>query len=160
MFQCSVVSSQEGNQPVIPDHGLLYLTCESGDEAHFMAGLLNSAPARLALWCSSVGVQTQRYFPTDVSRVRLPEFRDSNKTHAAVVRLAEECHRLAGEDNRDGLTAVEEELNEAVAGIWGITPKELEQVLKAYQETKGYRSARVKDEEVDGEEDGAEEEEA
>src|SRR5207249_4911429 len=125
---------------------------ESAEEAYFIAGLLNSAPARLALWCSSVGVQTQRYFPTDVSRVRLPELKASDKTQLNVTRLSEECHSLAARGDWKAVALAEEELNHAVAGVWEITAKELDGLLVAYEEVKGFRAASPTEEE-----DGADE---
>ena len=53
------------------------------EEAYFLAGVLNSIPCRTALYSASVGVQTQRYFPTDVSRVRLPEFSPKDGKHSS-----------------------------------------------------------------------------
>jgi hypothetical protein len=154
IFQCSVVGPRDGGQPVIPDHSLLYVTCDTGEEAYFMAGLLNSAPARLALWCASVGVQTQRYFPTDVSRVRLPDLKPGDKTHNTVIRLSEECHTLAAANGRNGLASAEDELNQAVASIWGITAKELDQLLVVYDEVRAFRTGTEVEGDTEEVEDG------
>src|SRR5262245_55725308 len=73
-FQCAVVVPQSvdgiATAPVVPDHTVLFIACDQATEAHVLCGLLNSGPARVALHCASMGVQTQRYFPTDVSRIR------------------------------------------------------------------------------------------
>ena len=79
VFQCAVVGptpleTSRTRKPIIPDHKLLFLTCHQGEEAHFLAGVLNSIPVRVALYSASVGVQTQSYYPTDISRLQIPAF--------------------------------------------------------------------------------------
>jgi hypothetical protein len=89
IFQCAVVGadSLKGSnlKPVIPDHKLLFITCRSRDESYFIAGVLNSIPVRCALYGASVGVQTQSYYPTDISRLKLPKF---DRTHIAHGEIA------------------------------------------------------------------------
>lgn len=73
LFQCAVViPSTVGTEckTVVPDHTVLFITCRTADEGYFFAGVLNSIPARVALYCQSVGVQTQRYFTVDIARVQ------------------------------------------------------------------------------------------
>jgi hypothetical protein len=139
LFQCAVIGPVKEGRPVIPDHSVLYLRCDSAEEGHFMAGLLNSPAARVALYCASVGVQTQRYFPTDVARVRVPEFRPGDTAHREIARLSEECHTLAEDGNAEALKATEAELAHAAAAIWGITAKELDKVLATYDAIRRFR---------------------
>ncbi len=141
-FQCTVVGPHDmdgSHVPVIPDHTLLFLTCDQADEAFFLAGLLNSIPARVALHCASVGVQTQRYFPTDISRVRLPKFKRSAKAHRGIVRLSEQCHKevSAGADQS---RASELELAKAAAAVWEIDDRELAVLVQAYDDIGTFRS--------------------
>jgi hypothetical protein len=141
-FQCAVAgpSALEGlpSVPIVPDHTLLFLTCESAEESHFLAGLLNSIPARVALYSASVGVQTQRYFPTDVSRVRLPTLMPSAGTHGEVVRLSKLCHEQASSGSDTNNTELE--LAHVAASIWSISDKELKYIFNAYEEIQGFRS--------------------
>lgn len=146
-FQCTVVGplGKRGSAiPVIPDHTLLFLACDGGDEAFFLAGLLNSIPARLALYCASVGVQTQRYFPTDVSRVRLPEFSESLAAHREIVRLSRISHEHAQDPNgppTQGADA-QTELSRAAAKLWWLTNKELAAAVATYRDIRNLRSRR------------------
>jgi hypothetical protein len=142
-FQCAVIAPQSIDAsrtvPVIPDHTLLFLTSDREDEAYYLAGLLNSIPARVALYCSSVGVQTQRYFPTDVSRVKLPEFDSSSAGHRQIVRLSKSFHKRAAEGDEEGTETSEFELASAVAEVWGIKKGELAVLNEAYRELKSLR---------------------
>ena len=149
VFQCAVVGPQEAShKAVVPDHTLLFLTSESEHEAHFLCGLLNSIPVRVALYGASVGVQTQRYFPTDVSRVKIPEFKAQDIGHQAIVRLSRDCHKEAATSHDvQTLGLLEAELAVAAAGLWGISPKETAYLTQAYEEIRSFRKQRSEDEE-------------
>jgi hypothetical protein len=141
-FQCTVVGPHEMDRarvPVIPDHTLLFLSCDQADEAFFLAGLLNSIPVRVGLYCASVGVQTQRYFPTDVSRVRLPKLDPSAKAHQDIVRLSQLCHEEALKGANQS-RASELELAKAVASVWEVNVKALAALVQAYDEISTFRS--------------------
>jgi hypothetical protein len=151
LFQCAVVEPQQGShKAVVPDHTLLFLTSESQQEAHFLCGLLNSIPARVALYGASVGVQTQRYYPTDVSRVKIPEFRTKDKTHQAIVSLSRDCHKeAAANGDLEKLDSLESALAVAAARLWEISPKETAYLTQAYEEILSFRKKRGEDEKED-----------
>jgi hypothetical protein len=146
-FQCAVAgpspTESSNSKTVIPDHTLLFITCDSASEAYFIAGLLNSVPARTALYCASVGVQTQRYFPTDVSRVKIPTFRPSDTDHREVIRLSKACHELAASgSSADSLNGVEHDLTRAAANIWSISGRQVRELVKFYGELCEFRQRR------------------
>jgi hypothetical protein len=141
IFQCAVVepTSVDGvrDRPIIPDHKLLFITCDTRGEAYFLAGLLNSVPARAALYSASVGVQTQSYYPTDVARIRLPEFDESKELHRDIVRISKECHRQATLDPKDvAQKGLELELAQCASGLWNISTKEAVSLLAYYSEIR------------------------
>jgi SAM-dependent methyltransferase len=145
VFQCSVVepSTAKGSdpRPVVPDHKLSFITCGEQDEAYFLAGVLNSIPARTALYSASVGVQTQSYYPTDVSRIRLPGYTPKDAAHREIVRLSKGCHRAATAEEPKTLAKLEIELAEASAQIWGLSRKELRSLVAYYNEILTFRSS-------------------
>ena len=148
MFQCAVVGPTTfgglAPRPVVPDHTLLFIACQTEDEAYFQAGLLNSLPARSALYSASVGVQTQRYFPTDVSRVLLPQYQPEDSMHREVVRISRACHEGAAEgEKHPRLSDVEMELAIAVSAMWNISRKELKHIVDYYGEIQSLRSGRL-----------------
>ncbi|MGH9453008.1 MAG: hypothetical protein ACRD2O_03455 [Terriglobia bacterium] len=145
VFQCAVVGPTAfgglSSRPVIPDHTLLFITFDEEDEAFYYAGLLNSLPARAALYSASVGVQTQRYFPTDVSRVVLPDFNSKEKDHREVVRISKECHKKAVHGAGSFTPSEAElELSAAVSTMWNISRDELKHVADYYAEIQTLRS--------------------
>ena len=145
LFQCAVVGRcapepMSGLRPVVPDHTLLFIACEVEDEAYFLAGVLNSIPVRAALYSASVGVQTQRYYPTDVSRVRLPEWDKKDTLHREVCRISRRCHEAAGSEEKIVAPIESEmELAEAVSQIWSISPKEQGHLVRFYKEIQTLR---------------------
>ncbi|MCK6485058.1 MAG: N-6 DNA methylase [Phycisphaerae bacterium] len=159
VFQCAVVGPRPvpggGKKPVVPDHTVLYLTAGTEEEAHFLAGLLNSGPGRAALYSASVGVQTQRYFPTDVSRVQLPDFDAKNRMHRRTVELSRKLHELAATDGWGGDEELEKKLSQTTSEIWGLNDTESEAVMDYYRELKQFRR-RVRPDD-DGEDGDAEE---
>jgi hypothetical protein len=156
VFQCAVVGpSSRGvpdGKPAVPDHTLLFLTCESEEESLFVAGMLNSVPGRTALYSASVGVQTQRYFPTDVSRLRLPRFDPKKATHARVASISKECHKAADADDMVKLTDCEARLAAAACEIWGISKVEFRHLADYYEAIGAFRGHAADCVESDGEE--------
>jgi len=136
-FQCSVVfpkriSDDSSEQPTIPDHTALFINCSSKDEAFYFSGLLNSAPVRLALYCTSVGVQTQRYFTTDISRVQHLDYDSKNPTHTNIVDISKECHELTAAGNKK-IEKKEIELAFACGQLWNLNKKEINEILDAFK---------------------------
>ncbi len=139
IFQCAVLPPPARHcQPIVPDHKLAFITCAEEDEAYFLAGLLNSIPIRVALYGASVGLQTQTYSPTDVSRVRLPIFDRSCAAHEQIVRCSKECHEFAAQGTET--MPHELQLAEAVAELWAISKAEVKGILRAYAEIRRFRT--------------------
>jgi hypothetical protein len=145
VFQCAVVEPSKvedvDQRPVVPDHKLSFIRCDERDEAYFLAGVLNSIQARTGLYSASVGVQTQSYYPTDVSRVRLPSYMARDSVHRDVVRISKACHKAAEKGETARLVQLERELSQIVSPIWDISNKELRHVLKYYGELLAFRSS-------------------
>jgi hypothetical protein len=154
-FQCAVVGPLEINGrsvPVVPDHSVLHLNCEFAEDTYLFAGLLNSAPARVALHSSAVRVETQRYFATDISHLQLPWYDKTNRAHVDVLELSRECHALATTGATGDLGAAEAELTLAVGQIWGLTKSNLSQLSDAYRHLRELYGAKASDLSEDGDE--------
>ncbi len=146
-FQCAVVESSK--KPAVADTKLRFIECGSSEEAHFLCGLLNSAPAVLFLYCTATWVQTADYQASDISRLALPRFAQSNKLHTQICRCSEECHKVVAQGNRSELEKFERKLDEAAAQLWGITKDELNGIEESLANF-GF-SANYEDDEEDDE---------
>lgn len=102
-----------------------------------MCAILNSALVRFCVQSySSAG----RGFgaPSVVKYFRIPEYEKGNESHLRISELSKRAHGLAkryydGKELEAGekLNVMEEEVDEAVAGLYGVTGEELEVVRKA-----------------------------
>ncbi|HET6878923.1 MAG TPA: N-6 DNA methylase [Pirellulales bacterium] len=122
-FQCAV--PDESSKPAIADTKLRFIDCSSATDAHFLCGLLNSGPAVLYLYSTATWVQTADYQASDISRLRLPRFDESNDAHAEVVDLSRQCHAAVARDDRRALASYEAQLDDVVQKIWNISQREM-----------------------------------
>ncbi|HDR06557.1 MAG TPA: SAM-dependent DNA methyltransferase, partial [Candidatus Coatesbacteria bacterium] len=67
----------EKAKPSLPDHTIVAVSCKSGDEAFFVTGLLNSAPATVAVEAYIVLHPS----PHVMKNIAVPEFNMSNSVH-------------------------------------------------------------------------------
>ena len=101
-----------------------------------MCAILNSSPVRFCVRSySSAG----RGFgaPSIVTHLGIPKYVKGNESHQEISELSKKAHGLAKryyEQNdleaQEELKKVEEEVDKAIAGLYGITDEELEEVRK------------------------------
>ena len=79
-----------------------------------------------------------------LTHIKIPNFKPKDKIHIRLAELSKRAHTLAKryyEQNdleaREELKEVEEEIDKVVAGLYGITDEELEEVRKALGVLKG-----------------------
>ncbi|MCX7856020.1 MAG: SAM-dependent methyltransferase, partial [Anaerolineae bacterium] len=135
-FTVAVVGPQEG-KAVIPDHKLMLVDCRDKQEAHYLAAVLNSTPVTFTVWAYAISIQQTTHI---LERVAVPRFDNQNSTHLNLAALSEEAHRLAlaargGEAAApERLRAVEAEIDEHAARLWGLTPAELKALRASLEE--------------------------
>jgi hypothetical protein len=138
-FQCAVTGAGDDGRVVIPDYTLRMLAFEDGDEAFFVAGLLNSAPCVLALHATSVGVQTQRYHASDLEKIAIPSYRSTNRLHKKLVSASRKCHKAAEAGVPRDLEQMEDIINTLAAELWEISGVELREIVSELKE-RGYKT--------------------
>jgi len=135
-FSCAVVEPIN-EKPVIPDGGTIILVAtETPDEAYYIAGILNSVIARtiISSYLMEAGISVH---VTDY--IKIPKFDPNNNLHKKIAELSKKAHELAkciysnnkpddckNIDAKEELKKVEEEIDLAVAELYGITKEELE----------------------------------
>ena len=132
-FQCCVVGpadSSIANRPLLPDCTLRFIPAESEVEAHYIAALLNSAPATAALYFSSAGVQTQRYHAADAEKIKVSQFTNLPEQRE-FADLSKKCHKAAASEDDNSVRTLERAIDEKAAEYWGISKKELTKVHDA-----------------------------
>jgi hypothetical protein len=115
-------------KPALPDHTIVAVSCETREEAHFICALLNSAPAQAAI----TGYVVLHPSPHVLEHIRIPRFSRKNTTHVSLAALSEECHAATARGAADAVRALESEIDNAAARLWGITAQELAALAMAH----------------------------
>ena len=117
-------STVEKLKPALPDHTIVAVSCSSESEAYFIAGMLNSSPAYVAVAAYIVLHPS----PHIMKNIAVPQFKKTDSDHMRLAKLSRQCHVAANEKQ---LAALEADIDEAAAKIWGITKTELKAIQKA-----------------------------
>jgi SAM-dependent methyltransferase len=120
----AVVGSLE-QRPVIPDHKLMTVAVDSGNEAHFLCAALNSAPSRLVVASYAIEISMDTHI---LQNVRIPMFSDKNGVHREMAELSREAHKAAAEGDRGKIAIAEQKIDEAARTLWGLDDDELEDI--------------------------------
>ena len=126
----SVVSTM-AQRPIIPDHKLMLIPCQTKKEAHFVSACLNSSPSQLAALCYAIQIQMD---PHILEHIRIPSFDPKNPVHQKLSELSEIAHKLAQEDNAQELAKIEKEIDLEARKVWGITKAELSEIVLSLEE--------------------------
>jgi hypothetical protein len=140
-------SEVEKVKPSLPDHTIVAVPCESGSEAHFIAALLNSSPARVA----AAAYIVLHPSPHIMQNIAVPRFGKDKANHARLAELSRECHAAVAKGDAGALTALEDEVDITAARIWGITDDELGFIQDALAEMSPGVVSLEKDDEADDE---------
>ncbi|MEM2373349.1 MAG: N-6 DNA methylase [Nitrososphaerota archaeon] len=152
-FASAVLESCEG-KPVILNDALIMIPFNTLEEAYYVSGILNSDIILLAIASYTYELRQETHI---IQYIKVLGFNRNNLLHQKTSQLSKRAHEIAKqiyeegkEELRSELKKVEEENNELVAKIYGITEDELNEIKKCLM--------ILKEGEVQ-EEEGAEEEE-
>ena len=129
-MQACVISTDNDGRLIIPDHKLTLIGCGSWDEAHFLCGLLNSTPVRVAVGAYAIEIQISTHV---CNYIALPKFDRGKTTHVNVAELSRSCHEAALNENREELAELESKLDIECAKVWGLTGSELRKIQEAWE---------------------------
>ena len=147
-LNASVVSSLKNDyieeKPVIPQETIIFVPFEDEKEAHYVCSVLNSCITEFVLrGYSTVGGKSFASAHV-LTHIKVPKFKPKDKIHLKLAELSKNAHGLAKRyyerkdlEAQEELKEVEMEINKTVAGLYGITDEELEEVKKAVGVLKG-----------------------
>jgi hypothetical protein len=116
----------------LTQHVVTLATFDSEKEAFFFTACGNSSPATLLHWNSSTSKSYGQ--PHILEMITIPKFNPKDKLHQRLAELSEKAHKAAGEGDDDTVKALEAEIDEAAAGLWGITEPELKEIQKTLKQ--------------------------
>ncbi len=128
----AVVGPSEGEflngKPIVSDHKLMITPLERLEEAHFVCAVLNSLPCRflVASYCIDTAISTHV-----LQFIKIPKFDSGNRLHTKLSNASQKAHEAKQRSNDKELTKIESQVDLLVAELWGLSPKELEQIQSA-----------------------------
>jgi hypothetical protein len=123
-FQCAVVES-DSESTTVADAKLIVVACSSSDEAHYLAAVLNSSPARFLIDSYVVNVQISTHVLKNIS---VPMFSPKSTLHAALAKQSRVCHLAAIANDASTLAKAEEEIDNLACKLWGLDATSLERI--------------------------------
>lgn len=129
----SVVGCHNG-KPIVPDHKLMLVDCNSKEEAHFVCACLNSVLSQFVAQSYAVEIQID---PHILEHIRIPRFDPQNPLHCRLAELSEQAHKAARLGCEKQLQAIEAEIDLMAAKLWGLTDDELREIQQSLLELEG-----------------------
>jgi hypothetical protein len=116
----SQVKTPIGWKTVIPLDTTAFIPTDNESEAHYLCAIINSRPVRDFIKSfSSAG----RGFgtPSVMEYIGIPKYDPSNDLHTKLAGNSKECHRLKAEGKKEEIKKLENENDELVKKLFGIT---------------------------------------
>lgn len=120
-----------GEKPVIPDHKLMVAAMEGKEEAHYVCALLNSSLSRFFAEAYFIETSISTHI---LDYIKMPKFNARTDLHKRLSKASQRAHELTISGEQQKLLEIEKEVDALAAELWGITPRELEQIQKALKE--------------------------
>lgn len=129
-LECAVISSSEG-KVIVPDHKLMLVPFWDISEAHYVCGLLNCTISRFIVLAYCISTQQSTHI---LDNIRIPQYAHSNKIHKDLSHLSELCHDKKA--NGIEVYALENQIDELAAELWGLSKEELKDIKDSLEELK------------------------
>jgi hypothetical protein len=75
--------------------------------------------------------------PHVIERLRIPRFDPGDPVHGRLAELSKEAHAAAARGDAQGLRAIEAEIDQQAAQVWGLSAAELRAVQESLSELSG-----------------------
>ena len=122
----TVLDNYLGEKLVLTDNVLAFIPLDNEDEAHYTCSIMNSSITDMIL--RSIGGGTKSFGTPKIveDTIRIPKYDKNNELHNKLSSLSRKAHEIA---QRGGVTlGVEEEIDNVVTEIYGISDKSLQTV--------------------------------
>lgn len=133
-IEAAVVSTL-GDKPVIPQETITLVACDSQEEAHYIAAMVNSALFQYATTSYSQAGGKSMGSMHVLKNIRIPKFAPNNRLHLRLAELSERAHEAAEIDDQETISRIEEDIDGLAAQIWGLTEGELKDVRSSLEES-------------------------
>ena len=142
-----------GKKPIIPDHKLIFIPRYDENEAHYLASVLNSTISKAIVTTYTIETTMDTHI---LNNLHIPRYNPQNALHLTLSELSKKAHEIARkiyEEKRSDLEVdlnrIEEEIDETVAELYGITDKELKEIRKVLMILKEGEMPEEEEEEIE-----------
>jgi hypothetical protein len=125
------------SKPIVPQETITLVECASEDEAHYICALVNSSPFQFAATSYSQEGGKSMGSMHILEHIRIPRFDSGNPVHLRLAKLSKEAHGAAARGDAQGLRAIEAEIDQQAAQVWGLSAEELRAVQESLMELSG-----------------------
>jgi len=137
-----------GEKVPIPTETVGYIPTTVEDEAHYICSILNSSLVNLILQSIAKGGKSFAT-PEFINMVNIKMYDPSNILHRKLAELSKKAHQLAQQNQENELKKVEEEIDNVVAQLYGISEDELKEVKRCLAMLEGEEFEEEEEETVD-----------
>ncbi len=133
----AVVETLDG-RPIIPQETHVMVVASTLEEAHYIAGVMNSTPFNFAALAYSQAGGKSFGSPHILDNLHVPRFSPQVPTHRQVSDLSRAIHARVAENTDADISDLEQQLDVAVGAVYGLSQVELTQIAESMRElTKG-----------------------
>lgn len=130
----AAVVTTKDKKPILPQHIVTLVACDSIEESHYICSLMNASPINFSLQAYSMKGGKSFGDPHVLQNVRIPKFDSKKKLHLRLADLSDKAHKETAKGN--DISAIETEIDNLAAEIWGLTKEELKEIKSSLEELK------------------------
>jgi methylase of polypeptide subunit release factors len=120
----------------IPQETISFVACNSEDEAHYIAALINSVAFQCAAYSYSQAGGKSFGSPHILENICVRQFSSLDKNHQELSELSRRAHAIRASNDEDALREIEAAIDRAAARAWGLTDDELTALQASLEELK------------------------
>jgi len=132
-MEASVIGKQDG-RPIVPQETVTLVACDEERTAHYICAVVNSNPFNFVVQSYSQKGGKSFGTPSILENVRVPAFDAADATHRALAALSQEAHTATAAGNTARVAAIEAEIDQLAARLWGLTEAELRDIQESLAE--------------------------
>jgi hypothetical protein len=136
-MKAAVVGSVGGKSVMTNQAMHPFVSLDKEDEAHYLCACLNSSVVNLAV-ISHTQLGGKSFAQSNIlEHIRIPRFDPGDPVHGRLAELSKEAHAAAAKGDARGLRAIEAEIDQQAAQVWGLSAEELRAVQESLSELSG-----------------------
>lgn len=136
----AVVGPKDG-KPVVPQDTITLVACDSPEEAHYLAAMINSSLFQYTASCFAQDGGMSFGIPYVLEQINVPRFNLNNPFHSDLSKLSMNAHMIVEEgrnnDCRKKLEQIERDIDYLSAQVWNISIDELSKIQNVAKQMGG-----------------------